>query len=134
MSILEASFIKKYNKKTVPQLLKLLTEKFNRFIRNRDTDEFDCITCISCNKTYPSKGMHAGHYFASTFSILRFHENNVHGQCVRCNMHLHGNLISYRQNLIKKIGIEEVERLEQISKIPYKWDRFSLIDLILKYK
>lgn len=128
MSILEASFIQKYNKKSQPDLLKLVTKKFNAKIRERDTDEAGCITCISCNKRYPASGMHAGHYRASTYSATRFDPRNVHGQCPRCNTHLHGNLIEYRINLVKKIGLEEVEAIEELSRSNWKWDSLSLIN------
>jgi hypothetical protein len=43
---------------------------------------------------------------------LRFDEQNVHKQCQPCNTHLSGNLINYRINLIKKIGLDGVLRLE----------------------
>lgn len=130
MSTLEANFIQKYNKYTLSQLLKLVTTKVNANVRERDTDEYGCITCISCKMRYPAKGMHCGHYRASTYSATRFYLPNLNGQCVRCNMHLHGNLIPYRENLINKIGLAEVEHIEQMSLLPYKWDRFSLINIL----
>lgn len=134
MSILEASFIQKYNKHSVPDLLKIATKHVNAHVRERDTDEYGCITCISCRKRYPAKGMHCGHYRASTFAATRFYLPNLNGQCPRCNTHLHGNLIGYREGLIEKVGIEEVLHIEQMSLLSYKWDRFSLIDIIQKYK
>lgn len=49
-------------------------------------------------------------------------------------MYLSGNLINYRAGLIKKIGLERVENLEMLAKVPgFKWDRFSVIAVILKY-
>lgn len=83
---------------------------FNRFIVLRDREE----PCISCGKHihYPTI-YQAGHYMAkSVRPLLRYDINNVHKQCSQCNKHQHGNLIAYRENLIKKIGIDEVERLE----------------------
>ncbi len=49
--------------------------------------------------------MNAGHYFAKEFyKSVRFDVDNIHGQCVRCNKYLSGNLIPYRENLLIKIG------------------------------
>jgi hypothetical protein len=49
--------------------------------------------------------------FKTVFGNL-FNELNVHAQCEHCNSFLSGNIILYRQNLIKKLGIETVEWLE----------------------
>ena len=46
MAELSANLIQKYNKKTVPQLLKLCQQTFNKYIRQRDSD----LPCISCQK------------------------------------------------------------------------------------
>ena len=50
-------------------------------------------------------------------------------------MFLSGNLVNYRMGLVNKIGKENVKNgLEQNAKKPYRWDRFTLIDIIIKYK
>jgi hypothetical protein len=91
--------------------------------------------CISCGK-YST--LQAGHYYSGGhYPELRFNEQNVNGQCTRCNLKLSGNLIEYRKGLVKKIGIDEVEKLdltvEKYKQIIYKWDRYFLISIILKY-
>lgn len=83
-------------------------QAFNAYIRERDRD----LPCISCGRMHNGQ-YHAGHYrTVGANPELRFNELNVHKQCAPCNDHLHGNLINYRINLIKKIGIEAVEYLE----------------------
>jgi len=80
---------------------------FNKWIRLRDKG----LNCISCNK--PAKRENAGHYRSVGGNPeLRFEPLNNNLQCEYCNTYLHGNLIDYRINLIKKIGIEKVEWLE----------------------
>ena len=120
-----------YRNKSIPWLVKTLVRHFNKFIRERDQDE----RCISCGQF---SRLEAGHYYPSTVSGLRFTENNVNGQCKRCNRHLHGNLIEYRRGLVEKIGLEEVEWLElqysYYKKHGFKWNRFELIEKIEKYK
>lgn len=125
---MDAKAIQKYSKYSVPQLLKKCQIVFNRFIRERDKDE----TCISCGGWASPQ---AGHYMsAGHHSALRFHEDNVNRQCLRCNNFLHGNLINYRKGLVKKIGEERVKYLEDFPKKAFKWDRFSIIEKIEKYK
>ena len=87
--------------------IKLFQTVFNTFIRLRDKD----LPCVSCGAE-KCEEFHAGHYIASTYQYLRFNEFNVHKQCSKCNTHLRGNSIPYRIELIKRIGLEEVEYLE----------------------
>lgn len=87
--------------------IKLFQSVFNTFIRMRDADK----PCISCG-VFKCEEFHAGHYIASTYQYHRFNEFNVHKQCSKCNTHLRGNLIPYRIELINRIGLAEVEYLE----------------------
>ena len=124
--------MKDYSKKTLRLLKALATKHFNAFIRERDQDQ----PCISCGSRTT---LQAGHFYSGGHhSALRFNEDNVHGQCMRCNYYLSGNLNEYRKNLIKKIGVDRVEQLDMLAayhkRKGYKWDRFFLIDIINKYK
>ena len=101
-------------------LKKEVQKEFNKYIRLRDKD----LKCISCGK---NEVEHAGHYIAQGSSgLLRFNENNVNGQCRNCNVWQHGNLIGYRIGLVKKIGLEKVELLEEYRKAVKKWTREEL--------
>ena len=64
---------------------------------------------------------------------MRFEELNTHKQCMPCNSHLSGNLINYRINLIKKIGLEAVEWLEGPHK-PKKYTIENLKEIRDKYR
>ena len=106
------------------QLLKEAQTAFNAFVRARDA----LLPCISCGRHHDGQ-YHAGHYLSTgARPELRFNEHNCHKQCQPCNTHLHGNLILYRVALIKKVGIEEVERLEGPHE-PAKWARDALIEI-----
>jgi hypothetical protein len=95
----------------------------------------DHFVCIACNTPKPLSQMDAGHFYsAGNHSYLRFNENNVHGECRKCNYFMSGHLLAYRENLIKKIGIKEVEKLDQFKNIKMKWDRVQLMALIEKYR
>lgn len=78
--------------------------------------------------------MHAGHFYASTFTAVRWDERNVNGQCVACNVFLHGNLLNYRNGMIAKYGQKVVDDLEAIHNKPIKLDRFDLERMIEEYK
>lgn len=127
-----ANEIQKYSKLSIPKLIEKVKDVFHPFIRKRDEGQ----PCISCGKYHV---LQAGHFYsAGEYPALRFLEDNVNGQCKHCNYFKSGNLIPYRLNLIKKIGVERVEHLDflasQYKKNHFKWDRFTLIENLLKYK
>lgn len=112
----------------LPKLLKKAQDVVNRYIRDRDKDR----GCVSCG----GKVEQAGHYFAQgSHSALRFDETNIHGQCVRCNLYLSGNLIYYRIGLVERYGESYVQGLEQKAKNKLKkYTRHELEEIIAKYK
>lgn len=113
----------------LPKLLKKTQEVFNKFIRGRDKEK----GCISCGGQVEQ----AGHYFSQGHhSALRYDEMNTNGQCVKCNLYLSGNLIKYRQGLVKRYGEKAVQQLEQNADLrkAWKWTRIELEQIIEKYK
>jgi hypothetical protein len=109
--------------------IQLLQKVFNTFIRLRDKE----LSCISCGRTNVEE-FHAGHYVNSTYQYHRFNENNVNKQCSYCNTHLRGNLIDYRKGLIAKIGLEEVEYLENSKRMMLEITIPEIKELIIEYK
>ena len=116
--------------KTHKDWLKDLQIIFNTFIRLRDKDR-PCISCYS-----PLVGKYdAGHFFSvGAYPNLRFNEDNVHGQCVHCNQHKHGNINEYRINLPTRIGQEAFDKLEANRNEPLKLSIPEIKELIAEYK
>ena len=122
-------------KKLVPlnKLVKKTESVFNSFIRSRDC-EGDWFVCINCGKTKPKDELQAGHLIpVSKSSFLRFHPDNVHGECSGCNAYDQAK-VSYAMNLIKKIGLERVQWLSDNKRAGYKYCRTELDFIIQKYK
>ncbi len=114
---------------TLQDYIKLAQITFNKYIRLRDKGN----VCISCQKI--PKKENAGHFYnANNHYNVRFDENNVHLQCEHCNTFLSGNLINYRENLLKKIGAEEFNVLEGKSKVTRKFTKEELKEIINTYK
>lgn len=111
----------------LPKLIQKAQKVFNAWIRERDKDK----GCISCG----AEVTEAGHYLSvGHHGAFRFNEINTNGQCTRCNCFLHGNLIAYRQGLVRRYGEDKVLLLESQSKTLKKWSRFELEALIETYK
>lgn len=116
--------------KTKQDYEKVLQVIFNKFIRLRDKDK----PCISCPRPLIDK-FDAGHFYpVGSYKNLRFNEMNVHGQCVHCNQHKHGNLIEYQKGLIKRIGQDKVDELDAIRNEPAHFTIPELEELIKEYK
>lgn len=118
---------------TLPKLTEKAQKVFNAWIRSRDSKD-GYFTCISCFKTLPIESMNAGHYVpVKGGSFLRFHEDNVNGECQRCNGFDEFHLIGYKKHLTLKIGKKRVQWLEDNRNRVYKWDRSELEDIITQY-
>lgn len=116
--------------KTTQELIKDAQIVFNKFIRLRDKNK----PCISCEKPLGAK-YDAGHYFSSGgHKAITFDEDNVHGQCVACNQHKHGNLIAYQIGIQKRIGAERLLSLHDKAHRIKKYTREELEGIIEKYK
>lgn len=119
--------------RTVRDWLKIAQRAFNRYIRLRDRKR----PCISCGRlqqdTVFGGAFDAGHYRSTgSASHLRFTETNCWSQCVQCNRDLSGNTVEYRKGLIRRIGVEEVERLEEDNRT-HKWTIPELEEIAKKY-
>jgi hypothetical protein len=122
----------KYKAKTLSQLKATAVRHFHKFIRERDKGK----PCVSCGKFTT---LQAGHFYsAGNFPETRFDEDNVHGQCKKCNYFLSGNLLPYKTELISRIGQDRFQIIENkitmSKRTRFKWDRFFLIEIIEKYK
>jgi hypothetical protein len=129
---MDMKIIKKYDKYNMKSLKRQAKAACHKYIRERDAGK----PCISCSKpTFE----HAGHFYKSElYSLIRYHENNIHGQCVRCNHFLNGNEGMYRKNILNRISEQELEELDYLAamskKTAIKRTRLDYILIIEKYK
>lgn len=97
---------------------------FNKYIRARDMAAgYGCISCgTKANVQYA-----AGHFrTVAAAPQLRYSEDNVHLQCnMNCNSAKAGNLLAYRAELVRRIGLARVEALESDNTIK----KYSIDDL-----
>lgn len=65
---------------------------------------------------------------------LRYSELNCNAQCANCNRFMEGNIQSYRQGLIDKIGEQKVILLEAQKNQTNKLSAFELEAIAKHYK
>ncbi len=113
-------------------------EIFSRYVRLRDclltTGSEDYGKCFTCGEIVDYESSQCGHFISGRGNSLFFEEANSHLQCGKCNTSLGGNPEIYRMKMIKKYGLEEVERLESLRHVPRKIRESEFKDLAVKFK
>jgi 5-methylcytosine-specific restriction endonuclease McrA len=107
----------------------------SRYIRLRDSDEFGMCKCTTCKHVGYYKTMQAGHFIAAAQgNATRYLEDNVHAQCIRCNMRLGGNGAEYYPFMLKRYGAERVDELRRLSNTTLKLSIDEYKAMEAKYK
>jgi vacuolar-type H+-ATPase catalytic subunit A/Vma1 len=114
---------------TLSDYMKIAQQVFNKYIRERDKHKL----CVSCEKPLGSK-FDAGHYYSTKHKSVTFDEDNVHGQCVTCNQHKHGNLLNYQIGIQKRIGAEKLLELYVKAHETKKYTIPEVKEIIATYK
>ncbi|WP_122241617.1 recombination protein NinG [Pseudomonas syringae group genomosp. 3] len=121
--------VRKEKLKTRSDHMKDTQQAFNEWVRHRDMGE----PCVSCGRHHNGQ-WHAGHYRSvGGHPALRFEPLNVWRQCAPCNTHKSGDLVNYRAELVRRIGIVSVEWLEGPHE-PQKYTIEELKALTAKYR
>lgn len=121
--------IRKESLKSRSDHMKDTQQAFNEWVRNRDV----ALPCVSCGRHHEGK-YDAGHYrTVGSNPALRFEPLNCHRQCSPCNTQLSGNIVNYRIELVRRIGITNVEWLEGPHE-PQKYTIEELKALTAKYR
>lgn len=104
---------------------------FSKFIRLRDKG-----ICFTCGRYAEGSGYHAGHFIPSAVGglALRYHEDNVHGQCYHCNINLGGWGERYAQVMEQKFGKVKVNQLRHLIHKVIPNSEFDFIGKIMYYK
>jgi len=111
---------------------------FSLFIRTRDaiktTKTLDEAICITCDKRYPIKNLHAGHFIPGRHNSILFDERNVHAQCGVCNMWRKGNTVKYFRKMQQMYGDDVINELEKKDTETKQFKQHDLVDLLETYK
>lgn len=121
--------VKKKTTKPTKALRIKAVKVFNDWIKKRDK-----WTCVTCNKKM-KKGdtnCHAGHFIHG--NSLDFDERNMNCQCAGCNTFRHGNLIEYTLYMLKEYSQTTVDELKALKRIPRKFSKEELEEIIEGYK
>lgn len=70
--------------------------------------------CYTCGKLKLKRKLQCGHFISRKWKAVRWDFDNMRIQCAGCNKFNNGEPQKFRRNLIREIGKERVEHLEEI--------------------
>lgn len=116
---------------TLSEWKKKLEYHFNRYIRLRDEGK----ECISCPKILTPGNYDAGHHWnKGEHPSVRFHEDNVFGQCQKCNRYFGGRGAIARDKIISRIGDERYQAIVELKELSRKYLPYEIELMIEEYK
>ncbi len=101
---------------TLEQVRQKCLKAFQLLRRLEEADENGYCTCISTGKREQYQKLDGGHYISRRCRATELEHDNVWPQSKYANQYLNGDTLNYRDNLIRKIGLDRVERLENLQR------------------
>jgi hypothetical protein len=111
------------------KLIKKLDVVFSQWVRLSNADHSGYCTCVTCEKRFHWKEIQAGHFMSRKHYSTRWDENNVHPQCVACNVYRAGEQYKYSVFL----GQYQAEELYLKSQELVKYTNVELEEMIEDY-
>lgn len=125
---------KRKKKLTTGQLKKRAWKEFSIWVRTWNADEYGMATCFTCDVVKHWKEMQAGHFIRGRLNGNLFDERGCHPQCLRCNIHLQGNVVIYYQRMLYHYGQEAIDDLVRQNDQTHKWLPGELQSIWEKYR
>jgi hypothetical protein len=127
--------IKKNSDLSFPKAFKEAKQTFQLLRRVQEADINGMVKCVHGSIKHYTK-VDAGHYLPANYKYHCFNPLNVHPQEKNKNMDMHCviTVLEYREFLIKKIGLVEVEKMEQTHRLERKYSVFELIEMTKAWK
>lgn len=127
------------------KVLKVKTEKarawkaFSEYIRKAYQAYYQSggnllVECYTCGIKKPYKEMQAGHGIPGRNNAVLFLEEVVKPQCVGCNVFGRGKYPIFTSKLIKELGMEEYDRVLNLSQQVVKFTALDYRDRYEYYK
>ena len=127
--------IKKQSEQSYPMAFKDAKRTFQLLRRLQESDLNGIVICVHGKRCHYTK-CDGGHYLPAHNLNTCFNSLNVWPQEKVKNLNMNDPIVAmeYRNFLIKKIGIKDVENLESTYKIQKKYSVFELVEMTKVWK
>ena len=127
---------KKSKSKTLKALKTKLWKLTSEYIRRKYADENGYVSCVTCGTTRLwNDGIQAGHFIPKVQGLsVYFEEENIHPQCMPCNVFKDGNYRAYTLFMIDTYGREKIDELEDLAKTELKISVVEYQEMIIEMK
>lgn len=105
-------------KPTRSKLIKKLDVVFSQYVRLSRADSRGMCKCVTCGKLahWKTGGIQAGHFISRKNYSTRWMIENVHPQCVACNVYRSGEQYKYSLYLGKELAEDIYQKSQKIVK------------------
>lgn len=112
--------------KTLSDYKKDLQKEINTIVRLIDQG----CSCLACGAK--NVKVDASHYYSQGgWSNLRWNLFNIYSGCAQCNTYKSGNLIKFREGIIREFGINIMEFIEDLN-VQYPFIKLNITELTEK--
>ena len=121
--------------KTLAKLVDEAAVLMQKWVRMKAADANGYCVCVTCGKSHHWKEMDGGHFISRKYTATKIVEENIHPQCRRCNgwpdNFTHE---AYETYMVDMYGKDFVDELKALARMPKKWPRDEVQDLIKQLK
>ena len=107
---------------------------FSKYVRLRDADVNGMCKCITCDTVKHWKEMDAGHFQSRRYMSTRYHAQNCHSQCQKCNQYGAGEQYKHGQEIDLLYGEGTADFLNSLSRSIYKTNKTEIMETAKEYK
>jgi hypothetical protein len=111
-----------------------LWKAFSEYIRRRDADANGNCKCFTCGFTAHWKRFDCGHGIGRQHKATKYHEQNNHAQCKRCNAFEGGKREVYKAEVDRRYGAGTWDKLEVLARTTCKRGPFEIGVMTEYYK
>lgn len=115
-------------------LIKEADRLFSILVRLRGADSRGFNNCYTCQARLSWKELQCGHFMKRGNLQTRYDFDNARSQCENCNCFQDGRYETFRENLIKEIGIFRVNEVQRKARLTLKLSTVDLREMIESFK
>lgn len=126
------TMLKRFDGWTLHKCVQTVARDLQLLVRLESADMNGFVSCCSCGMRDHYKKMNGGHYVSRKFKATILDRENVHAQCVRCN--IIDNLPGYTSFLCERyrpgFSLELMARARNFK----QWSKPELVDLRIEFR